>query len=596
MTSPLQALVDYYDRLERDPEQDVAPFGFAREKISFCIVLKPDGAPYRIEDVRETVEVGGKTKRTQLIPRKMIVPDRGARSGTLIKPNFLWDNTGYVLGRDGKGKPARSQQAFEAFRDFHQEFNTRVKDLGLAALCAFLKSWDPKSAENRVKELGDLEWEDVCDANVVFKLVGQEAYVHDSPALRKAWLATAEQEIESQPGFCLISGIESRLARLHPMIRGVAGAQSSGAALVSFNLDAFESYRKEQSYNAPVGVDPTFRYTTALNRLVSDRAHYERIAGDTIVFWTDRQTAFEDDFSMFLSETPAEDQETLDHVREFWRSLKRAAAGDTLEDADVMFYALGLSPNASRLSVRFWLAGTVKEFAQRLGRHVEDLEMGYAPPDAPPLTLQRILDQTARERKDVYPLLGGAVLRAVLSGGPYPQMLCQSVMRRIRAEGLVNHPRASILKAYLIRKSRSSDEQKKGESLVSLNKEHPRMAYHLGRLFAVLEKTQEEAFDNKLNSTIKDRFFSSASANPVAAFPRLMRLHQHHLNKLDNTGRRINLEKLVQEIYEGIDGFPGHLPIDDQGLFFIGYYHQRQDLFTKKNDGNADNGAKEINA
>lgn len=204
----LNALVDYYDRLADDPEQDVALLGFAREKISYCIALKPDGEPFAIQDIREEVEVGGKSKKTRQVPRRLIVPDRGGRSGTLIKPNFLWDNTGYALGADGKGKPKRSREAFDAFRELHDTLAQRVDDPGLTALRGFLGNWNPDEAEQRIADLGG-NWEEVCDANVVFRLLDTTTYVHESKALRQAWVTFAVEETEAESGFSLVSGRSS---------------------------------------------------------------------------------------------------------------------------------------------------------------------------------------------------------------------------------------------------------------------------------------------------------------------------------------------------------------------------------------------------
>lgn len=603
----LHALTDYYDRLEKDPEQDVASFGFARAKISYCLVLQADGSVAGFQDIREEVERGGRNKTIKRVGRRLVVPDRGIRSGKLIKPNFLWDNTGYVFGVDGKGKPERSREAFEAFRDLHRMMLDRCDDPCLKTLCVFLDCWD----SSRVTDFE--HWEDAIDANVVFRLAGETAYLHESAELRDAWLAFATNEYEVQEGVSLISGEADRLARLHPMIRGVAGAQSSGASIVSFNHDAFESYGRSQSYNAPVGLHDAFRYTTALNRLVNDPCRCMRLAGDTVVFWTARPTAFESEFFGVLQEqaTASEDEPTLARQRKFLRSLQAAwLRDDPMEDAEVAFHFLALSPNASRLSVRFWLSGTVQDFAKRIGRHMADLEIGGLS-DGLGSSLRRIVLETARpkngwpEEESVSPLLAGAVLRSVLGGTPYPAALLSGTLKRIRAEGFADadlrrdwrdamHRRAAILKAYLIRNFGK-------EISVSLIKDYPNPAYQLGRLFAALEKTQEDALGRDLNVTIKDRFFGSASANPVAAFPRLLRLHAHHLDKLsapEKRGLKVVREKLVQEICEHVSaktGFPAHLALDEQGLFFIGYYHQRQDFFTSKdtsgNDTNTSNGA-----
>jgi CRISPR-associated protein Csd1 len=566
----LPALLGYYNRLEADPQGDVAPFGFSREKISFCLVLGPDGSLHEreLQDVRR--EVDGKM-RAQL----MVVPDRGGRSGTLIKPNFLWDNTGYVLGRDSKGKPERSRKTFEAFRELHLRFAEGVDDEGLHALCRFLSTWDPAEAETLGK------WEEACDANIVFRLRGTHEYVHDSVALREAWLRFVTDEIDSQPGYSLATGEHDDLARLHPLVQGVVGAQSTGASLVGFNLDAFTSYGKKQSYNAPLGVRDAFRYTTALNRLLADTRRRVRIGDATVVFWSDRPTPFEDLFGVVINEPSAEDPALNDRVRAFLERLKQGRVGDSLEDADVPFYVLGLSANASRLSVRFWLPGSVGQFAERLDQHAKDLQMSGARPDDPPLIIRRLLLETAREAKDIPPLLAGAVARAVLTGGAYPDALYGAVLRRIHADRRMNYRRAAILKACLVRKHRTASLAM--EVPVSLNTDHPDPAYHLGRLFAALEKTQEDALGTKLNRTIKDSYFSSASATPATVFPRLVRLSQHHIAALEG-GRRVNREKLIQEIVSHLQGFPAHLPLEKQGLFHIAYYHQRQAFFEKKSD------------
>lgn len=584
----LQSLVSYYDRLAGDPEQEIAQPGFSRQKISFEIVLKPDGSLSAIQDARE--ERDGKQR-----PRMLTVPGQAKPPGSGLNPCFLWDNATYMLGfKPDDPKPERTGNAFEAFLDRHLELEKEIGDKAYSAVCAFLRRWKPEQA-NKHKDLAE-----IATSFGVFRVQGAREYVHDRPKVLEYWRTQLGSTSAERVAPSLISGDTQPIARLHePKIKGVLGAQSSGAAIVSFNLDAFESYEKSQSYNAPVGVDDAFRYCTALDRLTSDHRRRVQIGDATVVFWAEKPLAeFENAFGPVIgADLAAEDASTVKQVDAFWRHCKDAAAGKPINNGDIPFYVLGLSPNASRLSVRFWLTGTVQQFAERLGRHMADLEMGYAPPDAPIATLRRLLDETARERKDIKPLLGGAVMRAVLSDIPYPQALFSAVLSRIRADRRLNHTRAAILKAVLARKERLDDANnaQKKEIPVSLNRDHPESAYQLGRLFAVLEKTQEEAFDNKLNATIKDRFFSAASATPVAAFPRLLRLHSHHLNKLENRGRRTNLEKLVQEVCQKIDDFPGQLPLDDQGLFFIGYYHQRQDLFTKKSDSDESTDNKEQN-
>ncbi len=573
----LHKLAEYYDRLAADPESGIAPFGFSRQKVSFIIVLNPDGSLNAIQDARQQ-------DGERAVPSLLVVPGQAKPSGSGINPGFLWDNAQYMLGyKTDDAKPERTKAAFEAFRDRHLALEGQIGDEAFLAVCQFLRGWLPDQAT------GHPELPEIAVAFGVFRLAGQPEYVHERPKVQAWWLTqigSADADAPRAPS--LINGNAQPIARLHePKIKGVRGAQSSGATLVAFNADAYESYGKSQSFNAPVGVEDAFKYCTALNRLTAARERQVHLGDTTVVFWSEKPTSFEDDVFGVFEGVDAEDAATLDRLRGFFDRLRRAAAGVEFENGAVPFYALGLAPNAARISVRFWLVGTVQQFAERLGRHLADLELAGGPPSMPPITLQRIIDQTARERDDIQPLLGGAILQAVLTGGPYPVSLASAVLRRIRADGQTGgangHIRASILKAYLARKARLVNQQ---ETLsMSLDKNCPHAAYHLGRLFAALEKTQEDALGGDLNVTIKDRYFSSASANPVAAFPRLLRLHAHHLDKLgaENRGLKIIREKLVQEICDRInaaDGFPPQLPLDEQGFFFIGYYHQRQAFFT----------------
>lgn len=581
MTQPtsglLPALIGYYHRLtdDPDPREQVADFGFSAEKIHFCLVLEPDGTLFEFQDIRDRNEKG------KPIPKTMLVPDGGVRGGIGLKPFFCWDNTGYALGRDNKDNPKRAAEMFAAFRDLHLSFRDELAgDEGFTALCRFLEQWDPARAE------GLPDWKEAAGLNLVFRLRAQVGYVHKSEAVKSAWSRrlSAKGDDPIVTGVSLVDGAEGELARLHPQFSGVIGANTAGAALVSFNLKAFESYGKSQSYNAPVGTRDAFRYGTALNRLLADNARRTRIGDATVVFWSDRASgadAEEAFLELFGEAAPvsesAEDAPTVDRVRSFLEAARQGRLAECIQEPEAPFYVLGLSPNAARLNVRFWLTGTVQEFAKNLADHVDQLEMVGARPDDPPLAIRRLIRETAREPKEIAPQLAGEVARAVLAGLPYPQALFTAVVRRIRIDGEMNHRRAAILKAYLIRNRRK-------EVPVALDKERPDESYQLGRLLAALERTQEDATEGKLNATIKDKFFGAAAATPASVFPRLLQLHQHHLNKLDNMGQRINRERLVGEICGRVQRFPSHLPLEQQGLFYIGYYHQRQDFFTKKTD------------
>lgn len=567
----LPALIAYYKRLEGDPNAEVAPLGFSRQKIGFCVDITEEG---KLAD-KELRALGSIDKRRH-VPERMLVPDGGGRSGTAIQPNFLWDNTGYVLGRDNKGKPDRVRKQFEAFRTLHEQYAAEVDDEELRMLVKFLNQWDPSQCESTIHN-----WEDVAGRNLVFRIRGRQHYVHERPALKQAWIVRSQTETESVRGISLLTGKEDELARLHPLIQGVAGAQTTGAAIASFNRDAFESYGKTQTFNAPVGVVDAFRYTTALNRLLADDERRALLGDATVVWWAEREVKEEVILGMTLL-GHTEDQQRLDEIHKFILRFRRGMPAIPPEESGVRFFVLGLSPNISRLSVRYWFDGTLGEFAARLAEHVADLEMVGPREGFPPIGVRDILLETAREPKDISPVLGGAVVRAVLTGKAYPQALLQAVVRRIRTDGKIHHRRAAIVRACLQRRFRISNELK--EVPVSLNPDYPDPVYHMGRLFAVLEIIQTDALGQNLNKTIRDTYFGSASASPAAVFPRLTRLNQHHLEKLDR-GLQIHREKQLADIYQHIDEFPNHLPLTKQGLFQIGYYHQRYELFRKKAEG-----------
>jgi len=570
----LQALASYYDRLLDDTDEDVPEPGFSREKIHFELVLSPEGELRAVNNIQVPAAKGKK-----LVPRPLKVPEPVKRTSG-VAANFLWDNTGYVLGADAKGNPDRAREQFEAFRTLAHEVGDDLDDPGMRAVLAFLDAWNPEDAAMLA------HWDELAGQNVVFRLDGETRYVHDSPAVSAAWLRSKGDAAAGNAGLCLISCESTPIARLHPSIKGVRGAQSSGAALVSFNLDAFTSYGKDQNYNAPVGERAAFAYTTALNHLLAGTGQKIQVGDATTVFWTEKPTQAEAMYAAYLDykdeSEAAHDTVLLQRLASLVEAVRDGAPPPLWGDEpDTPFYVLGLSPNAARLSVRFWHVSTVAEMAGRLGRHFADLTIEKAHPKNPSFPSPwQLLVEVAPQRKteNIPPTLGGELMRAIITDVSYPKSLTARIIARIRAEQEVTYLRAAMLKACCNRSLRLAKQ--KEDVTVALDPDSTNIGYRLGRLFAVLEKAQQDALPG-INATIKDRFFGAASATPQSVFPRLIRLAQHHMAKAEYGYASDNR---IAEIMEGLPAtsLPAHLDLDGQAMFALGYYHQRNALYRKK--------------
>jgi len=605
----LQALASYYDRLLQDPDEDVPDPGFSNEKIHFVLVLAPDGTLRQVSNVQEPALKGKK-----LVPRILKVPGPVKRTAG-VAANFVWDNTGYVLGVDAKDNPKRAREQFDAFSALAHMIGDDVDDPGLRAVLAFLDAWRPEDAPSLD------HWGELAGQNVVFRLAGEAQYVHERPAVRKAWLRHLGQAEKAGESMCLVTGNRGPAARLHPSVKGVRGAQSSGAALVSFNLDAFTSFGKEQNFNSPVSEYAAFAYSTALNHMLARDSGQKAQLGETAeatrqaaygdkkaprrrtlmvgdattLFWTEKPTMAETDFLAALdfkaesdsAEDQAHDAALLQRLEALVQAVRDGKAPPLWGDApDTHFYVLGLSPNAARLAVRFWLVSNVAEMAERLGKHFADLEIEKAHPKNQSFpSLWQLLIEVAAQRKseNIPPTLGGELMRAVITGTAYPRSLVARIIARIRADQEVTYLRAALLKAYYsraLRLHRNFNNVSESEVIVSLNSDSTNVGYRLGRLFAVLEKAQQDALPG-INATIKDRFYGAASATPRSVFPRLIRLAQHHIAKAEYG---YSSDNRIAEIMEGLpaESLPAHLDLDGQAMFALGYYHQRNAFYVKK--------------
>lgn len=576
----LQALDAYYQRLAADPEQEIAPPGFSVQNIGFHVVINRDGSLHAIE----AVEYDDKGKpKTQ----KMRVPGQAKPSGAGINPCLLWDNATYLLSAvPEKREPAWAAERFEKLREQHLAAEKEIDDPDFSAVCRFLEKWSPQQAVDHPAL-------NPPPANFgVFKIRAQSGYIHERDKVQSWWRKRVEQAAapgdDAVLGVCSVTGASNvPLARLHePKVKGVVGGQSSGGLLVSFNDSAYESFGKSQSYNAPVSEEAAFRYCTALNQLLADKSRRVIIGDATTVFWTEKPApVIEQSWGIMIDKDRAEDDSQLKETGELLLRIRNGTApSDALGPPRTRFFMLGLSPNAARISVRYWFTDTLESLLVHLRDHLQDLAIIGLDPHAPPPMLRELLWETAREAKDIPPLLAGALTQSLLTGQPYPESLFRAVLRRMRIDRELRPRRAAILKACLNRFHRlRPDQSKLQEPLpMALDLNRNDVPYILGRLFAAYEKTQRDALGEKLNRTIKDSYLSSASASPSAVFPRLFRLSQHHLGKIEHIGQRIIREKLLGDLYSRIENFPNHLSHHEQGVFAIGYYHQTQAFYTRK--------------
>ena len=594
----LQALNSYYRRKcdDPDPAQRLPAFGLERKEIPFVLEITATGELVQLRDTRTPQ---GKKK----VAQSFRVP-QGVKKTSGVAANLLWDTLEYVLGVDTKGKPERVDEQHAAFVQRIALLPAAAQaDAGVQAVRRFL------GREDKAQQLVQLQslpaWAELLETNPVlsFRLHGDLDLVCQRPAVVQAALNVPADADERQ-AMCLVTGEFAPVERLHTAIKGVWGAQTSGANIVSFNARAFESYGKteRQGENAPVSKAAAFAYTTALNHLLRKESSQRIQVGDSsTVFWADQDSEFESLGADVFGEPSKDDPDR--GTRAVHALLSAVQAGKFAEPEDNRFHILGLAPNAARISIRFYHCLPLPEMARRITQHFNDLEMVRGPYDPPYPSLFRLLTAVSLQNKadNIPPNLGGAIVDAIFAGPdvPYPALWLNAAVGRCRAEQNVTYLRAAAIKACLnrhIRRQIQSATASASSALTStplptppekeflpmLDLENTSPAYRLGRLFAALERIQEAAAGGpgQLNATIRDRYYGAASSTPVAVFTTLLRLKNAHLKKL-TTGQSVHFEKLLTEILGPVTDFPAHLSLPDQGRFALGYYHQRQAFFSK---------------
>lgn len=610
----LQSLYNYYQILLNDPEAEIAEPGYSAANVNFVLNLSAVGGLTDI--IPLSTPYSNRKKAGELPYRRMIIPEQIKRSSG-ISPNFLCDNAAYVLGLSDKEAkdPHYAQKRFEAFRQLNIEILSKVSNEQARAVIAFLLQYDPQTALQR--PLIERHFEGLMrGGNLIFYVDGEN--VLEDPQIRRAWedFKFGQEAVIMQ---CLATGGVEPVSRLHPNIQGVRDAKSTGASLVSFNERAYESYNryKGQGLNSPVSRRVASGYGVALNYLLSGQnPNRKLLLGDTtVVYWAESpdkryssafaaliNPAFVEDASEAQQSERAQAETLLRQTAEAvqkGRGLDIQAALEGL-DEDTRFFVLGLAPNAARLAVRFFLTDPFVKFVERIMLHYQDLTIQKEFPNQTDyLSPFQILNECVspkvsrreEELKSSWGLLGGSLMRSILSGSPYPEGLYAAIINRIRCDSddegksrKITYPRAALIKAHLLRKYRRQAHNPYLEALqMSLNPTYNHPAYVLGRLFAVLEKAQREAIGEQVNATIKDRYFTSACAAPASVFPTLLRLSHHHTTKAEYGAR---LDRQIQDLLDLLpaEPFPARLSLDEQGIFILGYYHQRADFYVKKED------------
>lgn len=616
----IQSLCSYYDILNE--EGNVSGPGYSKGKVSFAIEIDDEGRIKGIIDKRS----GDKKP----LPEMIDVPLQKSRQGKNPPAYFLCDNAKYVFGVEkikksefekdynsgGKGSFIVMEESekdvilvddstkarFCDFRERHISILKDVDDESAKAFLNFIENYNPAEFLNNPKLV---QYKDEILDNANFIFTHKSSNIHEKKPVKMAWeeyLHKSSEESDCYVSQCLISGNTEPIAKTHQMIKGVAKANPTGGSLVGFNENSFESYGKKQSYNAPVGESSMFKYTTTLNYLLSESKHRLQIGDSTVVFWADAPEGIYEDISQyFINPVGVKDEDSKDEdggkrttdrdmlnlmkdVLDLVRKGHKISEANPKIDEEKMFYILGLSPNNARLSVRFWYMNEFGDFIRKVSQHYIDMDIEKSDFDPVFASPYRLLSETVPktlDRPKPNPILSGLLMRSILDNTSYPIQMYNAILSRVKVERTINSVRAGFIKAYLLRLARTGSPYLKEDMItVNLNETSQDVPYRLGRLFAVLEKAQTDTSRN-IGSTINSKYFSSASTMPKVVFPVLIKLAQHHIAKSDYGVRTTND---IMEILSGVDQFPTYLTLEEQGMFMLGYYHQKRANYKKKED------------
>ena len=600
----IKALCDYYDILAS--KGLVLPDGYSEVPIKYKIMLRSDGTIDGIISCQETViqvQKNGKEKE-KLEPKAMIFPKRTEKSG--IESNIVEQRALYIFGLNFEGGKLNSNDRTQKAKKSHEDFVKRnmqfIEGLDSPIINAyrnFMKNWEPeKETDNKhLLKLG----RGYVGAGFAFCLSGSpDLMLQDDPKIRLRWeqeFAKLQEAPSNYRAQCAITGEVSDIARIHGKIKGVVGGLPTGTVLIGFNNPSENSYSEDQSYNSNVSELAMRKYTGALNYILKQPAHKIVVDEITVAFWAmDGGEKHEETLQDMLmnqssSRTPEEVDAMLKSILS--RGLQGKITAEEIKsldrdlDGDIDFYMVGLKPNSSRIAIKFMYRKRFADILWNVAEFQGELQVSDDTRVVPLYLIKKECLSPKSSSDKINPDLFTKLFEAAIYGKKYPSSLLETMVRRAKIDKNVNDVRAGVIKAYLMR-------NEKEELKVALDRENRNQAYLCGRLFAVLESIQNQAGGGKLNSTIKDKYFASATAKPVSVFPTLLKLSQNHSKKL-NEGSQIFYSKLVGEIMEMLEAeFPKTLPLDEQGKFIIGYYQQKQSFYKKGEDAKQDLDKEEI--